>query len=76
MQEVKSYYDAIKLLELNKVLAYKNVSGKLTFLTLVQDSRIAVFNDNLRYNISFDDLNELMKENKVFIFEQDIGTAN
>lgn len=76
MQEVKSYYDAIKLLELNKVLAYKNVSGKLTFLTLVQDSRIAVFNDNLRYNFSFDDLNELMKENKVFIFEQDIGTAN
>ncbi len=71
MEEIKSYYEAVKLLEECRTLVYKSLNSKITYLTLINNNRIAVINDNLHYNISFDDLKDLMKTTKIFIYDQE-----
>ena len=71
MEEIKSYYEVVKLLEECRTLVYKSLNSKITYLTLINNNRIAVINDNLHYNISFDDLKDLMKTTKIFIYDQE-----
>lgn len=54
-----------------EILVYKPLKGKVTFLVLKDDNRITLINDNLRYNISFIELNELLRENNIYIYEKD-----
>ena len=56
---------------LGEILVYKPLKGKVTFLVLKDENRITLINDNLRYNISFSELNDLLKENNVYIYEKD-----
>lgn len=71
MEEVTNYYDAIRLLEECRILVYKPLNSKITYLKLKDNKRIAVVNSNVHYNISFDDLKNLMQENKIFIVDDE-----
>lgn len=68
MEKVKSFFEAVQLLEDNKVLVCKN-NNKVCYLSLNSNGRIAFFNENVKYSISDEELHEFMKENMVFIFE-------
>jgi len=40
-------------------------------LALKDEKRITKFNNNVRYNISFEELEEILDNNNVYIFEKD-----
>ena len=54
-----------------EVLVYKPHGEQVTFLSLKSQYRITKFTMNVRYNISFDELGEILETNNVYIFEKD-----
>lgn len=60
----------IKLFQ-KEVLVYKQVNQPITFLILKNESRITKINEHCRYNISLDELEQIIDENKVYIFEKE-----
>lgn len=59
-----------KLLE-GEVLVYKPSNQQVTYLVLKDEKRITTFNENVRYNISFNELGEILENYNVYIFEKD-----
>ena len=55
----------------NEVLVYKPLNQKVVYLSLKNENRITKFNENIRYNISFEELEEILEHNKVYLFEKE-----
>lgn len=73
MIQVKTFKSAKIALEEGNVLVYKPYAYKPIFLVLNKENKIAVFNENLRYTINFEELENLLDEFNLFIFEKDNG---
>lgn len=71
MKKVINIIHAKKLLLEREVLVYKPFNEQVTYLTLKDEKRITKFNNNVRYNISFEELEEILDNNNVYIFEKD-----
>jgi hypothetical protein len=71
MKRVISIIQAKKLLLEKEVLVYKPYNQQVTYLVLKDEKRITKFNNNLRYNISFEELEEILNDNNVYLFEKD-----
>lgn len=59
-----------KLME-NEVLVFKPLDAPITYLSLKTLDRISLFNENVRYNISFEQLENIILTNKVYVYEKD-----
>ena len=55
----------------NEVLVYKPLNQKVVYLSLKNENRITKFNENFRYNISFEELEDILEHNKVYLFEKE-----
>ncbi len=71
MKKVINIIHAKKLLLEREVLVYKPFNEQVTYLALKDEKRITKFNNNVRYNISFEELEEILDNNNVYIFEKD-----
>ena len=71
MKKVINIIHAKKLLLEREVLVYKPYNSQVTYLVLKDEKRITKFNNNVRYNISFEELEEILDNNNVYIFEKD-----
>lgn len=71
MKRVISIIQAKKLLLEKEVLVYKPYNQQVTYLVLKDEKRITKFNNNVRYNISFEELEEILNDNNVYLFEKD-----
>lgn len=71
MKKVINIIHAKKLLLEREVLVYKPFNEQVTYLALKDEKRIIKFNNNVRYNISFEELEEILDNNNVYIFEKD-----
>ena len=71
MKRVISIIQAKKLLLEKEVLVYKPYNRQVTYLVLKDEKRITKFNNNVRYNISFEELEEILNDNNVYLFEKD-----
>ena len=54
-----------------EVLVYKPYNQQVTYLVLKDEKRIVHFNNNFRYNISFEELKEILQNNDVYLFEKE-----
>ena len=71
MKQVTTLQMAKAILIEGEVLVYKPHNDQVTYLVQKNDSRITKFNMNVRYNISFDELGEILENYNVFVFEKD-----
>lgn len=71
MQEVKTFKTAKLLLEEGNILVYKPKGYDPTFLILKEKYHIVAFNDNLRYPIGYNELEELLNEYTLYVYEKD-----
>ena len=71
MKKVINIIHAKKLLLEREVLVYKPFNEQVTYLALKDEKRFTKFNNNVRYNISFEELEEILDNNNVYIFEKD-----
>ena len=71
MKKVINIIHAKKLLLEREVLVYKPFNEQVTYLALKDEKRITKFNNNVRYNILFEELEEILDNNNVYIFEKD-----
>ena len=71
MKKVINIIHAKKLLLEREVLVYKPFNEQVTYLALKDEKRITKFNNNVKYNISFEELEEILDNNNVYIFEKD-----
>lgn len=71
MKRITSFLEAKQKLFEGKVLVFKPYNQQVTYLSLKDENRICLFSDNVRYNISFDELDKIMEINKVFEFKKD-----
>ena len=71
MKKVINIIHAKKLLLEREVLVYKPFNEQVTYLAFKDEKRITKFNNNVRYNISFEELEEILDNNNVYIFEKD-----
>ena len=71
MRKIISVVQAKKLLFEKEVLVYKPYNQQVTYLVLKDEKRIVHFNNNFRYNISFEELKEILQNNDVYLFEKE-----
>ena len=71
MRKIISVVQAKKLLFEKEVLVYKPYNQQVTYLVLKDEKRIVNFNNNFRYNISFEELKEILQNNDVYLFEKE-----
>ena len=71
MNRISSFLEAKQKLFDGKLLVFKPYNQQVTFLSLKNENRICLFSYNVRYNISFNELNKIIETNKVFEFKKD-----
>lgn len=70
MKKIISIKEAKKRLLEGEVLVYKPYNQQVTYLSLKNENRITKFNQNVRYNISLEELEEIFNENTLYLFEK------
>jgi hypothetical protein len=71
MKRVININQAKKLLLEREVLVYKPYNQQVTYLVVKDERRVTKFNNNVRYNISFEEVEEILSNNNVYLFEKD-----
>ncbi len=77
MQKITTLKQAKALLEAGNVLVFKPRLQPLTFLTASKEDRIVRISSHLRYRISYSELEEILREETVWLYEKDeVGEIN
>lgn len=70
MKRIVSLAVAKNILNQGGVLVYKPYHQQVTYLSLNNKMQLTLFNDNVRYHIDDNELNDIINQNHVFEYEK------